>query len=157
MPHTSNVTVLLVDDDPLWHMVNTRILQNMGFTAIRSVSNGREALALLKKSLTPESGPYVIFTDLEMPVLDGLHFIESFQKAFDPAQYNVSIALLTTSTNAKHIRKARDLGIDHYLSKPLTVEDALPVFNALRPEGNSTVKQRSTFETRMASRLARKF
>jgi two-component system chemotaxis response regulator CheY len=128
------INVLLVDDDPIWHLVNTRILQHMGFTAIRSAFNGKEALRVLGKSLRPQSDPYVILTDLEMPVLDGLSLIEAIQKTYDLNQYKIVFALLTTSTSTNHKKKARELGVGHYIAKPLTVATAQKVFKSLIPE-----------------------
>jgi CheY-like chemotaxis protein len=130
----SAMNVLLVDDDPVWHMVNVRILRDMGFTAIQSAFNGQQALTMLEKLVTPQPEPCVVLTDIEMPVLDGLSFIEAFKKSHDPSVYKVAIAILTTSVNSSHIKKAKELGIRHYLSKPLTPTVAKLVFSSLIPE-----------------------
>lgn len=61
---------LVVDDSMVIRHLLQRFLQESGFT-VQTVSNGAEALKALETLR-----PHVIFTDLQMPRLDGHQLIE---------------------------------------------------------------------------------
>jgi CheY-like chemotaxis protein len=66
---------LVVDDSMLIRHTVCRFLEERGFTA-ESATNGREALELIRgRGLRP----YVILTDLVMPVMTGGEFIEQLK------------------------------------------------------------------------------
>lgn len=117
--------VLLVDDDHIFNYLNQRIIQKMGFTnEIHSARNGQEAIELINQYLAGTATfPDVIFLDLNMPVMDGFTFLEVFNKMNIPGKEKISIIIVSSSQNPKDIQRARSLGIDHYLSKPITEEN----------------------------------
>lgn len=116
--------VLLVDDDHIFNYLNQRIIQKMGFTdEIHSARNGQEAIELLNQYLTGTTAlPDIIFLDLNMPVMDGFAFLEAFKRMNMPGKEKISIIIVTSSQDPKDIQRAKDLGVDHYLSKPITEE-----------------------------------
>jgi CheY-like chemotaxis protein len=118
--------VLLVDDDHIFNYLNERIIQRMGFSdEIHSARNGQEAIDLLNKYLSGSSAlPDIIFLDLNMPVMDGFAFIEAFKRMNMPGKEKISIIVVTSSQDPQDIARAKSLGIDHYLTKPIT-EDSI--------------------------------
>jgi len=60
-------TVLVVEDMPLVRLDAVEIFENMGFNVLEA-ANGREALAILERTAFVA----LLFTDIEMPCLDGL-------------------------------------------------------------------------------------
>jgi len=118
--------VLLVDDDHIFNYLNEKIIQRMGFSdEIHSARNGQEAIDLLNKYLSGSSSlPDIIFLDLNMPVMDGFAFIEAFKRMNMPGKEKISIIIVTSSQDPQDITRAKSLGIDHYLTKPIT-EDSI--------------------------------
>lgn len=116
--------VLLVDDDHIFNYLNERIIQKMGISdEIHSARNGQEALDLLNKYLSGTTAlPDIIFLDLNMPVMDGFAFLEAFKRMKMPGKEKISIIIVTSSQDPKDIARAKELGIDHYLTKPITEE-----------------------------------
>lgn len=118
------MNVLLVDDDPIAHLINRKTLQRIGLTMIDSASNGVEALNYVGHLVEGQSRPNVIFVDLNMPVLDGFGFIEEFKRSSIPHKEDIQIAILTSSYDPGDKKRASELGVTHYLTKPVT-EDGL--------------------------------
>lgn len=67
--------------------------------------------------------PDVILLDLEMPLMNGLRFLESFRKLDNKITQRIAIVLLTSSVSEKDKHYAMSLGVSRFLSKPLTREN----------------------------------
>lgn len=91
---------------------------------IHSALNGKEALDLLNGYLSGEKAiPEIIFFDLNMPIMDGFAFLEAFKKLKIPDKSRVSIIIVTSSSDPNDIERAKAMGIDHYLTKPIKESD----------------------------------
>ena len=136
------MNLLIIDDDSICSFINTRVAQTSGaFEQITSVHNGKDALDFLEDvcaGTTP--APDVILLDLNMPLISGFDFIEGFRKLPIPNKEKIDIVILTSSDQQSDMQHARDLGINHYLLKPLTVNDLQSTIFSLdrrnrRPQG----------------------
>ena len=76
----TKLKVLLIDDDPIFHFINSKVLKRLGLTEISTAQNGQEALTLIKTCKEQYSGHGAIFVDLDMPILNGFGFIEAYKK-----------------------------------------------------------------------------
>ena len=119
--------ILLVDDDNIFNFINTKLLESSGIAGeIHTAGNGQEALDLLNNYFTgTPSLPDVILLDLNMPVMDGFGFIEAFKKLRLPKKENVSIVIVTSSADPNDMRRAKEMGITTYLTKPVSREALL--------------------------------
>ncbi|MBJ6118224.1 response regulator [Pontibacter sp. BT310] len=119
-------SILLVDDDETTNYISKLIINRAGLTdELLIAQNGKEALALLQERCTAsetEAVPALILLDINMPVMDGFKFLEVLQtiEGFDYS--SVIIAVLTTSLDPRDIEKVKLLGVDEFISKPLTKE-----------------------------------
>jgi len=115
--------ILLIDDDPVTNMINTKlIMREFNFT-VEAYTNGQETLAHLQELVTssPEKVPDLIFLDINMPVMDGWQFLDEFQKLPSSLQKKVKIFMLTSSIDLKDIVKAKAYeSVKDFISKPLT-------------------------------------
>lgn len=102
--------VVLVDDDLL-------VLQDLetladwgkyGFTIAQTFTNGMAALRAMK-----EIRPDFIVTDIRMPIMDGLQFVEKVRSMLPETR----ILLLTAYSDFDYAKKAIDLGVFNYLLK----------------------------------------
>jgi CheY-like chemotaxis protein len=122
--------VLLVDDDSIFQMLGTKALHRVGVadTRIRQALNGRQALEILKDPAAPR--PDVILLDLNMPIMNGFEFLEAFNKLTPSEKNDTKVIVVTSSSNQVDIDKAKSLGANEYLIKPLQDEQLTAVLKA---------------------------
>lgn len=103
--------ILAVDDFPTLLGLLVRCLRDGGHEVIKA-TNGQEALEQLVRH-----HPDMVVTDLNMPVMTGLDFIEAARA--ETAGQGVPILLLTTETAPELGARARAVRATGWLSKPL--------------------------------------
>jgi CheY-like chemotaxis protein len=114
--------VLLVDDDPTCNFLCTKCLEALDNSIESSFAlNGRQALDLLL-DYRRHPLPDVILLDLNMPVMGGFEFLNAFRELRIPGQAKVQIVILSSSDDPVDIRKAGEMGIHHYITKPISAD-----------------------------------
>ncbi len=101
--------VLVVDDDAATRDGLTALLESWGYHAL-AVSNGQAALQRCNQDL-----PHAIVSDLMMPGMTGLQFIEALHERV----HQVAIIMLTGQATIETAVQAIRLGAYDYLPKPL--------------------------------------
>ncbi|WMJ75472.1 response regulator [Cytophagaceae bacterium ABcell3] len=115
---------LLIDDDEVCNYVSKRLLEKTIITnGIQTVSNGLEALRFIV-NYDPDFNtcPELIFVDINMPVMGGIEFLDSFTRLEFLNKEKVIIVMLASVYNEEDIDHCKELGIKHFLVKPLTEE-----------------------------------
>ncbi len=117
-------TVLIVDDSEIDRLIHTKIVERIKEVRdIHTASNGSEAIILLNEYFQQvKSLPHIILLDLNMPIMDGFAFIESFKNLPLAGKENVTIAIVTSSDSRLDRQRAKEKGIDIYLEKPVSEE-----------------------------------
>ena len=88
--------VLLIDDNPSCNFIMTEFIKLTNDSiVVQSCESVEEALDFL--NMPDKEFPDVIYVDLNMPILDGFDFIESFEKLFGSHQPMCSLFMLTSS------------------------------------------------------------
>lgn len=121
---------LLVDDDPVSNYINRLVISDIRRIAhAHDAENGVDALKFIQSHCEQsESGeaeqlcPDLIFLDLNMPVMDGFEFLQTYEKLSFKRKDDVKIIVLTSSTNPKDVERVADFNVAAYLNKPLTAE-----------------------------------
>lgn len=116
--------VLFVDDDEITNYLNVRLVQKLKIAnEIKVATNGLEALDLIKNNKKAgEKCPSLIFLDLNMPLMDGFQFLETFSQLED-CSIPPRIVVVTTSTNNKDLDRLQHYSfISGYINKPMTTE-----------------------------------
>src|SRR5229473_8607851 len=111
------VTVLVVDDDSATRDGLITLLEGWGYSA-SAASDGKAALKSCEKEL-----PRAIITDLMMPGMNGLEFVE----ALGDRVQQVAIIVLTGQATIETAVQAIKLGAYDYLTKPLEPQRLRPV------------------------------
>lgn len=125
--------VFLVDDDRSINLYNRWILEGMEvFREIVEFRGGQEALDAVNERLAdPSRFPNLILLDVNMPGMDGLQFAKEY-RSIDPNGERAVIALLLTSPLLpEQEAKAQDLGINHFIEKPLEEEQIAKLLGQL--------------------------
>lgn len=119
-------SVLLVDDDPTTNFLNKLLLTRMGVAQqVLVAENGEQALRTLAQACQASEQstcPWLILLDMNMPVLNGLGFLEAYAQLPLAHQQPIVIVILTTSLHPADLARAQQLPIAGFLNKPLTQE-----------------------------------
>lgn len=67
--------------------------------------------------------PDLILSDIAMPYLDGMELLRALRS--DPLTLRIPVIFLTGRDDDDTLVKARELGVDDFLTKPIQVEDLL--------------------------------
>lgn len=118
------MNLLIIDDDNICTYINTRVAASSGlFSHIRSVDSGEKALDIFRRAHTGKgTAPDVILLDLNMPRMHGFDFIQELRKIEFPNKEHLGIIIVTSSVDDRDLRRARELGVEHYLIKNLTAK-----------------------------------
>ncbi len=126
-PDYSNLTpanILLVDDDPEDRMLSRLALKkHQLINHVNEVANGEELLQYLSREgefsdPTQHPMPDLILLDINMPRMTGLEALAEIRKK--PHLKSLPVVILTTSNADKDIVESYDLGVNSYITKPVT-------------------------------------
>ena len=108
------VTLLVAEDDEINRRVISRQLDLLGYAADMAV-DGEQALEMWRTK------PYtLVLTDLHMPRRDGYELAQAIRaEEAQDARARVPIVALTANAITGEANRAKALGIDDYLTKPL--------------------------------------
>lgn len=104
--------LLCIDDDP----EDVELFQEAikiidDSTTCVIAMNGLEGIDILNRTI-----PDYIFLDINMPVMDGKETLKRIRK--DKRLESVPVVILSTSNDKKEVQACRDLGADHWFTKP---------------------------------------
>ena len=120
--------VLIVDDDLDAAEALARFLRNAGHQ-VRSVPNGREALAALSDEI-----PDAAILDIRMPEMDGTTLLEVMRCYL--RWESVPVILITGFPDDPRLSRAHKLGIKRtFVKAAFTYEELLEALNQLIPRG----------------------
>ena len=113
---------LIVDDSVMMRKVVERALRQAGLdlTDVIQANNGLEALEALREAATAGSGFDLIFSDINMPMMDGLEFIE--QRKQEGLAPGVPVVMITTEGSTPMVMRALAAGANGYICKPFTTD-----------------------------------
>lgn len=107
---------LIVDDSRAMRRIVSRILEDAGFDVLEA-GDGQQALDLMEAQETP---PELACVDWNMPVMDGLTFINHVRQR--PQWRATTLMMVTTESEQGQIVRALAAGAHEYLIKPFTGE-----------------------------------
>jgi two-component system response regulator AtoC len=113
-----DICFLVVDDEESIRQLCITVARGLGFTCMEA-ANGEEALALLE-----EKPAHIILTDLVMPRMSGLEFLDQVRKMLPRAE----IAVMTGHGSVETAVQAMKLGAYDYISKPFSPIEELRLF-----------------------------
>jgi CheY-like chemotaxis protein len=116
-------SILLVDDDATTNFLNQTLVKRAKVADhVLVAENGRVALQVLEATCTPGSAecPSLILLDVNMPVMNGIEFLEAYQQRPQAQQQATIIVLLTTTVLARDLERLHQMPIHGVLDKPLT-------------------------------------
>lgn len=135
MNNTGPVVILLADDDPEDRLLTLRALKRSRLrNEIYTVEDGQELMDYLYRR-----GPYadparsprpgLILLDLNMPRKDGREALQEIKS--DSMLRRIPVVVLTTSNAEADILRSYDLGVNAFITKPVTFEELVRVLQVL--------------------------
>jgi two-component system sensor histidine kinase/response regulator len=120
--------VLLVEDNPVNQEVARAMLQTLS-VGVETASSGKEALAKLA------AGRYdVVLMDCQMPDMDGYETTQRYREwELLEGRARTPVVALTANALAGDAEKCLAAGMDHYVSKPFTIEQLHAVLEGCAP------------------------
>lgn len=112
----ADLKFLIVDDSPTMRRIVVNTLKRLGYRDIEQAENGQSALDVLKTV----PGINFIVTDWNMPVMDGLEFVNTVRSS--PDFKSLPILMVTTRSVKDDIISAMKAGVNNYIVKPFTPE-----------------------------------
>jgi len=104
--------VLIVDDSALIHQMYKLVFMRYRGCQLVSAMNGLEAL----DKLSQEDGIELVLLDINMPVMNGLQFLENVQK--EGVHKNLPIIIVSTEGKEEDTLRGLGLGARGYVKKP---------------------------------------
>ncbi len=118
MSEDLRIRLLIVDDEQSIRKLCMTVGEALGFTCMEA-NSGETALALLE-----EQPAQMILTDMVMPNMSGLEFLEKVKKMFPRTE----IAVMTGHGSVETAVQAMKLGAYDYISKPFSPLEELRLF-----------------------------
>ncbi|MBF0539224.1 MAG: response regulator [Nitrospirae bacterium] len=123
------IAVLCVEDE-LIIMESLRIVLRRRFERIYMASNGEKGLELFK-----EHNIDVVITDILMPVMDGIEMAQRIMEL----KPGTPIIVLSAINEGGLLKRAMDIGINRYITKPFSDDD---FFSVVYEAANEVYKRR---------------
>lgn len=134
-PEAKSITILMADDDEDDRLMTKEALEEARLAnEIRFVLDGEELMDYLYqrgKFEDPASSPRpgLILLDLNMPKKDGREALKEIKA--DPDLRHIPIVVLTTSKAEEDIYRSYDLGVNSFITKPVSFDGLVFVMTTL--------------------------
>ncbi len=109
------VKVMLVDDSVLVRKLVGKALTDAGFVTIEAI-DGADAL----RKLAANPDVRLVVCDVNMPTMTGLEFLAVLQE--EKSEKTPLVVVLTTEGQPEVVRRARSLGAEAWIVKPVRPE-----------------------------------
>jgi CheY-like chemotaxis protein len=129
------ITILLADDDPDdRQLTRDAFAENRLANVLNTVDDGEELLEYLQRrgryaDKRDEPLPGLILLDLNMPRKDGREALKEIKA--DATLRRIPIVVLTTSKAEEDILRTYDLGVNSYITKPVTFKSLVELIKLL--------------------------
>jgi two-component system chemotaxis response regulator CheY len=121
------MSCLIADDSPLVRKIARKVISGLGFE-VDEAEDGQIALEKCRNKM-----PDAILLDWNMPVMDGIEFLQALRRT--EGGKAPTVVFCTTETDVQHIQIALESGADEYLMKPFDRDSLTAKLAGIRPRG----------------------
>jgi len=138
--HPSEMTVLVIDDDPVARKHAQLILEKAGIYS-ETADSGRQAVEMVKLRHARMEPYNLILVDWKMPEMDG---VETTRQIREAVGHESAIIILTAYRWDDVLEEAISAGVDSFLPKPLFAAAVLDEFKSALMRKNIPTKKQQT-------------
>jgi two-component system, chemotaxis family, chemotaxis protein CheY len=120
----SHRRILIVDDSDLMRRLLRLSLSTRVDLKFDEAENGLIAIPLLGQHRYD-----LIFADIHMPLMNGLAFLRHIRE--DRWHANTPVVIISSETEGRDLDRIRQLGIQGYLTKPISGEDVRSILDTI--------------------------
>lgn len=134
--HKIPITILICDDDEDDRLLTQQALEDAHISnALRFVEDGEQCLDYLNQrgqyagelGLAPRPG--LILLDLNMPKMDGRDVLKKIKE--DDNLKDIPVVVLSTSSLDEDIARSYQMGVNSFITKPVTFSGLVEAMNVL--------------------------
>lgn len=131
----AHITIVMADDDDDDYLLTSKALKESRLlNKLHRVKDGEELLEYLRhqhKYADQETyeRPGIILLDLNMPRKDGREALKEIKS--DPKLRNIPVVVFTTSKAEEDVYKTYELGVNSFITKPVTFDNLIKVMQTL--------------------------
>jgi CheY-like chemotaxis protein len=134
--HKIPITILICDDDEDDRLLTQQALEDAHISnALRFVEDGEQCLDYLNQrgqyagelGLAPRPG--LILLDLNMPKMDGRDVLRKIKA--DESLRDIPVVVLSTSSLDEDIARSYQMGVNSFITKPVTFSGLVEAMNVL--------------------------
>jgi CheY-like chemotaxis protein len=129
------IRILLVEDDEADILLAQRAFERASiWNQMDVVRNGQEALDYLRNEHAyadreRHPRPDVVLLDLNLPGIDGREVLALMHK--NPELDKIPVVIVSTSDYERDIEFGRSHGVQHYIIKPIQVDNIMETFTSI--------------------------
>ncbi len=132
--HVRPATILIAEDDPEDRMLTMEALDESRISHFHFVEDGEELMNYLyNRGIYQDAMSYprprLILLDLNMPRKDGREALQEIKK--DPGLRRIPVVVLTTSKADEDIVRSYNLGVNSFITKPVSYAGLVEVMATL--------------------------
>ena len=127
-----NHCVLVVDDETEIRHLLSMMLRLVGYEIVEA-SDGVDALKKVNEKI-----PDALILDVMMPNMDGIEVCRALRS--DAQTAHVPIIMLSGKAQEEDIRAGLAAGANHYLAKPMVMDDLLDHLKSVLSNQNGTIQ-----------------
>ena len=112
---SNSITVLIIEDEPIFRINYRTVLTNQGYT-VKEAQTGRDGIRMME-SVNPD----VILLDLILPEINGYKVLKKIKEV----QPNIPVIVFSVLATESDRNRAYELGANHYVVKGMESPTAI--------------------------------
>jgi DNA-binding NarL/FixJ family response regulator len=112
---SNSITVLIIEDEPIFRINYRTVLTNQGYT-VKEAQTGRDGIRMME-SVNPD----VILLDLILPEINGYEVLKKIKEV----QPNIPVIVFSVLATESDRNRAYELGANHYVVKGMESPTAI--------------------------------
>ena len=130
---TKPLTVIVAEDDSDDRLMIEEAFESCGPCNLQFVEDGEQLMDVLRQE-EPDRGVMegehrrVILLDLNMPRMNGQEALKEIKS--DPALSRIPVVVFTTSSAEEDIVRSYDLGVNSFITKPVTFDQVISALHS---------------------------
>lgn len=128
---------IIIDDSIFDSRIAEKVIQNVEAGAVVTIfHDATKAFEYLRdQPQTANRMTRVLFVDIQMPIMNGFEFVESFESLPEEVKADYILYFITSSMNENDIRRGTSYpSVRKFLNKPLTIDMLAGIISGLKDE-----------------------